>query len=106
MKAGNLFDNIPADLAEELFEKLAGNEAVTIERIVSQGHSTAKDQWYDQERNEWVILLQGRAKLGFEEGGEIVELVTGDHLTIPAHTRHKVLWTSDEIDTIWLAVHY
>jgi len=29
----------------------------------------------------------------------------GDHLFIPAHTRHRVLATSEEPRCLWLAVH-
>ena len=41
----NLFEHIPAELPEELFETLqeSGGE---IERIVSRGHTTPKGEWY------------------------------------------------------------
>ena len=34
----NFFAKLPTDLSAEVFEKLAGNDTVTIERIVSNGH--------------------------------------------------------------------
>lgn len=105
MKAANLFQNIPADLSAEVFEVLVESESVTIERIVSKGHTSPESGWYDQERNEWVVVLQGRAKVEFEEAG-VVELEAGDYVNIPAHVKHRVIETSIEPVTIWLAVHY
>jgi hypothetical protein len=37
-----------------------------IERIVSAGHSTPQGYFYDQDRAEWVLVLQGSAKVLFE----------------------------------------
>lgn len=105
MNHGNLFQNLPADLSAEVFEVLAQSESVTIERIVSKGHTSPESGWYDQERNEWVIVLQGRAKLEFEAGG-VLEIEAGTYVNIPAHARHRVIETSVEPVTIWLAVHY
>jgi len=105
MKAENIFAGIPENLAEEFTELLAQNEKVTIERIVSKGHSSPATGWYDQEKNEWVIVLQGAAILAFENA-EDVRLASGDHLNIPAHVRHRVKWTQPDSETVWLAVHY
>jgi len=33
-------------------------------------------------------------------------LKPGDHVSIPAHCRHRVEWTATGEPTIWLAVHY
>jgi len=101
----NLFGDIPDHLPEELFQTLARSEAVHIERIVSRGHATAPGEWYDQERREFVLLLQGGARLEFADGRE-VNLAPGDWLDVPAHDRHRVTWTDPGQDTIWLAVHY
>jgi len=30
----------------------------------------------------------------------------GDYINIPAHTKHRVAWTTPDGPTIWLAVHY
>lgn len=105
MKLANFFDQLPSDLSSEVFEKLAGNDKVTIERIISSGQVTPAGQWYDQSQNEWVMVIKGAAKLEFEYG-EIVELAVGDHLDIPAHCKHRVAWTSDMSETLWLAVFY
>lgn len=101
----NIFDAIPADLPEELFDSLVDSSAVRIERIVSRGHRSPQSGWYDQPQNEWVIVLKGQAVLAFDQG-ESVTLKAGDFIAIPAHRRHRVEWTPQDIDTIWLAVHY
>ena len=105
MKAGNLFAVLPRDLAEEAFEQLAGRDAVRIERIVSRGHRSPASGWYDQDQPEWVVLLAGAARLGFDDGSTLT-LQPGDHVDIPAHCRHRVEWTDPETATVWLAVHY
>ena len=101
----NLFANIPRDLPEELCETLARSDAVRIERIVSRGHASPDDFWYDQEQDEWVLLVQGAARLAFADGDE-VRLRSGDWLLIPAHWKYRVAWTVPEAETVWLAVHY
>lgn len=101
----NIFSEIPADLPEELFETLAQGGQVHIERIVSRGQVTAAGEWYDQALNEFVLLLQGGARLEFLNG-ETFGLGPGDWCVIPAHRKHRVAWTDEERDTVWLAVHY
>ena len=103
---GNLFQQIPAKLPEELVETLCQAEHVRIERIVSRGHASPPGFWYDQEWHEFVLLVNGRARLGFADGTPSVELVPGDWLDLKAHVRHRVEWTDPEQDTVWLAAHY
>jgi cupin 2 domain-containing protein len=100
----NIFKNIPEGLDEEFFESLLENDQFKIERIVSRGHSSEKDFWYDQEQNEWVLLVQGEAEIEFEN--ETVQLNKGDHLQIDAHKKHRVKSTSVSPPAIWLAVHW
>ena len=102
--SGNLFKGIPADLPEELFTVLAENEKVRVERIISNGHASPEGFWYDQEQDEWVLLVSGSAVLTV--GDERIELHSGDHLLIPAHQRHRVESTSKTEKTVWLAVFY
>jgi len=102
---GNLFEGIPERLSEELFEELFRAESVTVERIVSRGHTSPETGWYDQPRHEWVLVLRGRGVVAFEDGEE-VSLGPGDHLLISAHQRHRVAWTDPDEATVWLAVHY
>ncbi len=101
----NLFAGIPATLPEELVDVLhvAGN--VRIERIVSMGHASPPGFWYDQERDEWVLLVRGAARLRFEGDENALEMKAGDFVRIPAHQRHRVEWTDPNQPTIWLAVH-
>jgi len=101
----NVFDNIPAELPEELMTILATGNGVTIERIVSKGHASPEGFWYDQETHEWVLVVKGEARLRFE-GEEEIPLRAGDHLFIPAHARHRVEWTPEDQETIWVAVHF
>ena len=101
----NLIENLPEPLAEERFDTLVEARNVAIERIVSRGHTSPASGWYDQPREEWVVVLRGCGRIAFEDGEEVT-LGPGDHLSIPAHRRHRVAWTSPEEETVWLAVHY
>lgn len=101
----NIFSNIPKPSADEFFDILALKDGVKIERIVSFGHTSNEDEWYDQDKDEWVVLLKGEAVLSFENEAD-VRLVKGDHIDIPAHKKHRVSWTKEDEETIWLAVHY
>lgn len=105
MNKNNIFNHVPETIKEELFEDIISQPNVKIQRIVSQGHTTQEFDWYDQDSDEWVILLQGKAILLFEDE-ESLTLSTGDYINIPAHKKHKVSYTSKDENTIWLAVHY
>jgi len=101
----NIFDAIPEDLQSEVFEKLVETEGVRIERIISKGHRSPKSGWYDQDKNEWVLLLRGEAILLFADKTSL-RLKTGDFTNIAAHKKHRVEWTAPDVETIWLAIHY
>lgn len=105
MESGNLFSALPENLEAEVFEDIIRSQHVRIERIVSKGHTSPEQGWYDQEEHEWVIVLEGRASLLFENGKRH-DLGPGDYVNIPAHARHKVAWTDPNVPTIWLAVFY
>ena len=97
--------NLPSDLQPvEIFEAIASSSDVLIERIISKGQTTPIGQWYDQDHDEWVILLQGEAEITYIDGSRI-KLKSGDYLMIPAHQQHRVDYTSSEPPCIWLAVH-
>ncbi len=91
---------------EEIVESLLEREHVRIERIVSRGHCSPPDFWYDQAEAEWVTLLSGRARLRFEGDAECLDLGPGDHVDIPARVRHRIEWTDPDEETVWLAVFY
>jgi cupin 2 domain-containing protein len=100
----NLFAGIPNQLSTELFTTLLSAGHVRIERIVSRGHASLPDFWYDQDENEFVLLVTGAARLQFED--RVIEMKPGDCINIPAHQRHRVEWTTQDEQTIWLAVFY
>lgn len=100
----NLFAPPSEPPREELFERIAGDGDVLVERIVSSGHATTEGEWLEQERDEWVALLRGEAELAFADGRTTV-LRPGDHVLIPAGVRHRVERTSADPMCIWLAVH-
>lgn len=100
----NIFADIPEQLPQEMVEEIASGEQVRIERIVSKGHASPPGFWYDQQSDEWVILLEGAARLRFADCEKPVSLKSGDHIFIPAHSRHRVEWTHPDQQTIWLAV--
>ena len=100
----NIFNLPPSVPTEELFETLLSTEGVLIERIISTGQTTPPGEWYDQEHDEWVILLQGEAELSYADGSGI-KLGSGDYVFIPARCQHRVEYTSSEPPCIWLAVH-
>lgn len=105
LKTGNLLRDVPQENPEELFGEIAHGPGIRIERIVSTGHTTPEGEWYDQETDEWVMVVQGKARLSFDDGGDL-DMGPGDHVLIPAHCRHRVAWTSPGEPTVWLAVHY
>jgi len=102
----NIFEDIPVNMPEELIEIITETDKIRIERIVSRAHSSPPGFWYDQDRNEYVILLKGKAGLAFENRDTLIVMKPGDYLNIPAHVRHRVEWTDPEEDTIWFVIHY
>lgn len=105
MKHGNLQAGIPAQFGDELTDTLAGAHGVRVKRIVSRGHVSPAGFWYDQDEDEFVLLVSGAARLDVEGHGE-VSLDPGDWIVLPARTRHRVTWTAPNRDTVWLAVFY
>ncbi|HRZ79664.1 MAG TPA: cupin domain-containing protein [bacterium] len=99
----NIFKNIPVSAHDEITEILAMKGAVRIERIVSTGQASPEDFFYDQDEDEFIIVLKGRAVMSFSNGSKIT-LNEGDHFNIPKNLRHRVDFTEDP--TIWLAVFY
>jgi cupin 2 domain-containing protein len=104
MQKQNIFTNIPSKLSKELFEDILKTDNLRIERILSNQHSSPEGFWYDQDQDEWVIVLQGSATLLFKGENQPIELSAGDYILIKAHQHHRVKWTAK--DTVWLAVHW
>ena len=105
MTSGDLLRNLPRNLPEELVETLLESDTVRIERIVSTGHASPEGFWYDQPGREFVLVVQGGARIEFDDG-EMLSLESGGWVDIPAHRRHRVAWTTPDESTVWLAVHY
>jgi cupin 2 domain-containing protein len=105
VKTVNIYKQIPANLSEEVFEVLVQSKAVKIERIISKGHKSPDTGWYDQEQNEWVLVLKGNASICFEDE-TVTDLNEGDYINISAHRKHRVISTSAITETIWLVIHY
>ena len=102
----NLFADLPQHLASEEFRDLFAAPGLRIERIVSTGQVTPQGEWLEQAWGEWVILLQGAARLRIAGEAAAVTLLVGDYLHIARGTRHRVEWTDPAMPTVWLAVHY
>jgi cupin 2 domain-containing protein len=100
----NLFDDLPGQSDKEVLTELLWRKGVRIERIVSTGQFTPVDKPYDQEHDEWVLLVSGSAGLWIEGEAER-ELRPGDCILIPSRRPHRVTWTAKDEPTVWLAVH-
>lgn len=105
LKLNNIFELLPEEIDAEIFEILIESGNMKVERIISKGHASPLNGWYDQDQAEWVMILQGEAIVSIEEDKDY-HLISGSYLNIPAHTRHRVKWTIPDIETIWLAIHY
>ena len=102
----NVFDRIPDQLPEELIEPLVHSDHVRVERIVSRGHASPEGFWYEQETDEWVLVLSGEARLLIEGTPAEYHLKRGDYIHLPARVRHRVTWTDPVRSTVWLAIHF
>lgn len=102
---GNLRDNIPTELPAEVVDSLLTGSSFRVERIVSLGHASPPDFWYDQPEHEWVLVIQGSGTIEFADGRQLT-LQRGDYINIPAHCKHRVIETSPETETIWLAIFF
>ena len=86
IQSGNIFNAVPKEIKDEVFEVLLESDRVKVERIISKGHVSPASGWYDQDLNEWVIVLKGKAILSFENG-EDKTLGVGEYVNIPAHKK-------------------
>ena len=104
MEKYNIFEQIIVDKNEEKFFEIFKNETIKVEKIVSNGQTSPENFWYEQEKSEFVLLLEGFAILEFEN--REVELKKGDCINIKAKQKHRVKFTSLDEPTIWFAVFY
>ena len=105
MAKGNIY-KVDHDLPSryEIFDELISTDEVLIERIISSGQSTPEGMWLEQERDEWIILLKGKAEISFKTGEKFL-LNEGDYVLIPSGSRHRVDKTSKDPFCIWMAFH-
>lgn len=97
----NLFTPNTNNIEEEQFDTLLQTPNIHIEKITSNGQVSS--EWYEQEKDEWVVLIEGEGRLCFEDGNEVT-LFKGENLFIPKMQKHKVIYTSSP--AVWLAVHF
>jgi len=95
----NFFDDVEPPKSGEIFQILHENRDILIEKIISSDKQQGK--LYNQNHDEWIILLEGEALL--ELGDEKKFLKKGDFLFIAKNTPHRVLQTKN--GTLWLCVH-
>ena len=105
LDSGNLLIDLPSGENGEMLDTLLARDGIQIERIVSHGQATPEGEWYDQETDEWVLVLSGAAGLLIEGETAPRDLGPGDFVFLPSHRRHRVVWTSADAPTVWLAVH-
>jgi cupin 2 domain-containing protein len=101
----NLFASVRSEAAVEEVTELMRSDHARIERIVSTGQASPAGFWYNQEWDEWVLLVAGSAGLRIEGEEQVRLLGPGDYVAIPAHVRHRVEWTAASEPTVWLTVH-
>lgn len=94
-------EDIPSSSKDEVFQTLLSNKNIKIERIISYGQTTPEEYWYDQEDDEFVMVLDGEAKIKYDSG-EVFSLKKGSSLYIKAHQKHQVTYTSNP--AVWLAI--
>lgn len=100
----NFLSNVPeVNSGSEYFEIIKDSDSFLIERIVSNNAVSPAEGWYDQDHDEWVLIMQGAAVI--ETESEKFELRSGDTFFIPANLKHRVIYTSAIPVCIWLAVH-
>lgn len=95
----------PAE-GQERMRLLLEQPGLRLERIHSCSASSPEGFWYDQRDHEWLMVLQGSARIGYGDGRPEVALHCGDSLLIPAGCRHRVVETDPAPGTIWLALFW
>lgn len=102
---GEIFKNLPDATDAEQLETLCTAQGFRVERIVSAGQASPEGFWYDQDWDEWVMMLRGGATLQLLDPEETVYVAPGDWIFLPAHRKHRVESTSREPAAVWLALH-
>ncbi|MFN2268600.1 MAG: cupin domain-containing protein, partial [Desulfonatronovibrio sp.] len=103
---GNIYENLPRADYQEHFEDIHKSKVVRIERIISLGQATPEGEWYDQDWDEWVVLLKGQAGILIYGQEKVKELSPGDYIFLSSGLKHRVEWTSVNEPCVWLAIHF
>ncbi len=98
--------NFNQKLPNEIFDTLIEDKNIKIERIISSGQKTEQGIWLEQDVDEFVIMLAGKAKISFFDSNEVLDLLPFDYLFIPKKRKHRVEETDEQSLTFWLAVHF
>jgi cupin 2 domain-containing protein len=106
LKHGHFLSDAATGLPDEISEVMLTGRDLRIERIVSHGQASPPGYWYDQDEDEWVMLLEGEATLRIDGDARLLRLTPGMHVHLAAHLRHRVEWTAPDRRTVWLAVFY
>ena len=96
---GRLLGAADAPVTGEHIAEIARLGGVVVEQILSGTVAAPVD--FDQEHDEWVVVLAGGAVL--EVAGERIGLGAGDWVLLPARTPHRLVETVP--GTSWLALH-
>ena len=91
---------------EEWTQVLLLTPCLRLERIHSNGAVSPQGFWYDQAEMEWVLLLQGSARLRFADEEQERQLHCGDSLLISSGRRHRVTASDPAPGTVWLALFW
>jgi cupin 2 domain-containing protein len=100
----SLLQSLPDAAGGEVNERLLDGRGLRLERVVSLGQTSPPGFWYDQDEDEWVMLLAGAAHLAIAGESTDRQLGPGDSVMLPAHCRHRVTWTDPDRPTVWLAL--
>ena len=106
LRCGNIFHNLPQVKEKEIFQPLFKDKKLKVERIISMGQATKEGRWLRQKRDEWVLLLRGKAVLKFFGTEGLLKLRSGDYVFIPKNLRHRVEWTDPKNRSVWLAFYF
>lgn len=100
----HLTEDLPEPAEEEDIRVIWQSPHMRVERIVSYGHASGDDFWYDQAEDEWVMVLMGEGVLEIDGEAQHRTLGPGDAINLPAHTKHRVVSTPSDTATVWLAI--
>jgi hypothetical protein len=97
----------PCPLAgQERTEPLLATSQLRLELIHSCEFANPPGFWVAQREAEWVLLLQGQARLRFADEAQARQLQAGDSLLISPGRRHRVEQTDPAPGTCWLALFW